>query len=50
MKAALPYDNGGPEVLRYEDAPDQMCPEDGVVLDVEVVGVHTTGCDPWRGQ
>jgi hypothetical protein len=46
MPAAVDDDNGGPEGLRYEDAPDPMCPEDGVVLDVEVISVHTAGRDP----
>jgi NADPH:quinone reductase len=50
MKAAVYYDNGGPEVLRYEDAPEPMCLADGVVLDVEVIGVHTAGRDPCRRQ
>ena len=26
MKAAVIYENGGPDVLRYEDAPDPACP------------------------
>ncbi len=25
MKAAVYYQNGGPEVLRYEDVPDPVC-------------------------
>ena len=40
MKAAVYYENGGPEVLRYEDVPDPPCPPDGVVIDVEVIGVE----------
>jgi len=40
MKAAVYYENGGPEVLRYEDVPDPACPPDGVVVDVEVISVE----------
>jgi NADPH:quinone reductase len=40
MKAAVYYENGGPEVLRYEDVPDPVCPPDGVVIDVEVISVE----------
>ena len=44
MKAAVFYENGGPEVLKYEDVPDPACPPDGVVIDVEVVSLE--GGDP----
>ena len=44
MKAAVYYENGGPEVLKYEDVPDPACPPDGVVIDVEVVSLE--GGDP----
>ena len=27
MKAAVIYENGGPDVLRYEDVPDPECPD-----------------------
>jgi NADPH2:quinone reductase len=40
MKAAVYYENGGPEVLRYEDVPEPACPPDGVVIDVEVISVE----------
>lgn len=40
MKAAVYYENGGPEVLRYEDVPDPACPPDGVVIDVEVISLE----------
>jgi NADPH2:quinone reductase len=40
MKAAVYYENGGPEVLRYEDVPDPACPPDGVVVDVEVISLE----------
>jgi len=40
MKAAVYYENGGPEVLRYEDVPDPVCAPDGVVIDVEMVSLE----------
>src|ERR1700677_3005233 len=40
MKAAVYYENGGPQVLRYEDVPDPKCPPDGVVIDVEVISLE----------
>lgn len=40
MKAAVYYENGGPEVLEYEDVPDPECPPDGVVVRVEAVSVE----------
>jgi NADPH2:quinone reductase len=40
MKAAVYYENGGPEVLRYEEIPDPVCPPDGVLVDVEVISVE----------
>jgi NADPH2:quinone reductase len=40
MKAAVYYENGGPEVLRYEEVPDPTCPPEGVVIDAEVVSVE----------
>src|SRR5262245_10379479 len=40
MRAAVYYENGGPEVLRYEEVPDPVCPPDGVVIDVEVVSLE----------
>jgi NADPH2:quinone reductase len=40
MKAAVYYENGGPEVFRYEEVPDPPCPPDGVVVDVEVISVE----------
>jgi NADPH2:quinone reductase len=40
MKAAVYYQNGGPEVLRYEEVPDPICPPSGVLVDVEVVSVE----------
>ncbi|HEV3192890.1 MAG TPA: zinc-binding dehydrogenase [Polyangiaceae bacterium] len=40
MKAAVYYENGGPDVLRYEDVPDPACPPDGVVIDVDVISIE----------
>ena len=40
MKAAVIYENGGPEVLRYEDVPDPDCPEGCVVIDVEAISIE----------
>ena len=40
MKAAVYYENGGPEVLRYEDVPDPKCAPSGVVIDVRAVGIE----------
>ena len=52
MKAAVIYENGGPDVLTYEDVPDPECPEGFVVVDVEAVSVeggdllHRAGSPP----
>src|SRR3954453_23368737 len=40
MKAAVIYENGGPEVLRYEDVPDPECPDGCVLIDVEAISVE----------
>jgi NADPH2:quinone reductase len=40
MKAAVYYETGAPEVLRYEDVPDPVCPPDGVVVDVAAVSIE----------
>jgi len=40
MRAAVYYENGGPEVLRYEEVPDPKCPADGLVVDVEVISLE----------
>ncbi|HEX8122818.1 MAG TPA: zinc-binding dehydrogenase [Solirubrobacteraceae bacterium] len=40
MKAAVIYENGGPDVLRYEDVPDPECPDGHVVVDVEAVSIE----------
>src|SRR5258707_10929382 len=40
MKAVVIYENGGPEVLRYEDVPDPECPDGCVVVDAEAISVE----------
>ena len=40
MKAAVIYENGGPDVLRYEDVADPQCPEGCVLIDVEAISIE----------
>ena len=40
MKAAVYYQNGGPEVLKYEDVPDPVCHPKGIVIRVEAVSIE----------
>lgn len=40
MKAAVIYENGGPDVLRYEDVPDPQCPDGCVLIDVEAISIE----------
>jgi len=40
MKAAVIYENGGPEVLRHEDVPDPDCPDGFVLIDVEAISIE----------
>jgi NADPH:quinone reductase len=40
MKAAVIYENGGPDVLRYEDVPDPECPAGSVLIDVEAISIE----------
>ena len=40
MKAAVIYENGPPDVLRYEDVPDPECSDGFVVVDVEAVSIE----------
>jgi NADPH2:quinone reductase len=50
MKAAVYYQNGNPDVLKYEDVPDPVCHPKGVVIRVEAVSIE--GGDTlnrWRG-
>lgn len=50
MKAAVYYENGTPDVLKYEDVPDPVCHPKGVIIRVEAVSIE--GGDTlnrWRG-
>jgi len=50
MKAAVYYENGPPEVLKYEDVPDPVCHPKGVIIRVLAVSIE--GGDTlnrWRG-
>lgn len=40
MKAAVYYQNGGPEVLRYEDVPDPVCGPDEVLVRTEAISLE----------
>ena len=40
MKAAVYYENGGPEVLRYEDVADPVCGARNVVIKVAAVSIE----------
>jgi NADPH2:quinone reductase len=40
MKAAVIYENGGPDVLEYEDVRDPECPEGCVLIDVEAISIE----------
>jgi NADPH2:quinone reductase len=40
MKAAVYYENGSPDVFRYEDVPDPDCPEKAVLIRVEAVSIE----------
>src|SRR3979411_2943681 len=40
MKAAVIYENGPPEVLRYEDVPGPECPDGCVVVDAEAISIE----------
>jgi NADPH2:quinone reductase len=40
MKAAVYYQNGGPEVFRYEDVHRPACAQDGVVIEVEAISIE----------
>src|SRR3954449_11404083 len=40
MKAAVIYENGGADVLRYEDVPDPDCPEGFILVDVEAISIE----------
>lgn len=40
MKAAVYYENGGPEVLKYEDVADPICHRKGIIVRVEAVSIE----------
>src|SRR5436190_6421549 len=40
MKAGVIYENGGPDVLRYEELPDHECPDGCVLIDVEAISIE----------
>ena len=40
MKAAVYYENGGPEVLKYEDVPDPSVHPKGVIIQVEAIAIE----------
>ncbi len=40
MKAAVIRENGGPEVLRYEEVSDPECPDGCVVVDAEAISIE----------
>lgn len=40
MKAAVYYENGTPDVFRYEDFPDPVCHPKGIVIRVEAVSIE----------
>jgi NADPH:quinone reductase len=40
MKAAVYYENGSPDVFRYEDVPDPECHRKGIIIRVEAVSIE----------
>ena len=40
MKAAVIYENGPPDVLRYEEIADPVCLDGCVVVDVEAISIE----------
>ena len=50
MRAAVIFENGGPEVLRYEDIPDPECPDGCVLTDVEAISIEGGICSPALGR
>jgi NADPH:quinone reductase len=40
VKAAVYYENGGPEVFRYEDIAEPSCGADQIVIEVEAISVE----------
>ncbi|MEY2524558.1 MAG: NADPH:quinone reductase [Ilumatobacteraceae bacterium] len=40
MKAAVYYETGAPDVFRYEDVEDPVCPPGGVLIEVEAISIE----------
>lgn len=40
MKASVYYENGGPQVFRYEDLTDPVCQPDGILIRVRAVSIE----------
>jgi NADPH2:quinone reductase len=40
MKAAVYYQNGGPEIFRYEQVPDPVCSPDGVLIKIAAISIE----------
>jgi len=40
MKAAVYYETGPPDVLRYEDVPEPVCGPNDVLIDVEAISIE----------
>jgi NADPH:quinone reductase len=40
MKATVIYENGPPDVLRYEDVADPVCPDGCVLVEVEAISIE----------
>lgn len=40
MKAATYYQNGGPEVFRYEDVPEPVCTPDGLLIKIAAISIE----------
>jgi NADPH2:quinone reductase len=40
MKAAVYYETGKPDVFRYEELPDPVCPPGGVLIDIKAVSIE----------
>jgi NADPH2:quinone reductase len=49
MKAIVYYENGGPEVLKYEDVAEPVCPPTGVVVAIEAISIEG-GDIIWRKE
>ncbi len=50
MKAIRIHQHGDPSVLRFEDAPDPACPDDGFLLDIKAASVNHLDCWVRRGM